>query len=964
VDRIIENLREAVGREGVLTERSEMLVYECDGLPQHKFMPRAVVFPRSTEEVARVVGVLAENRIPFAPRGAGTGLSGGALALNGSVIIELAKMRRLINLNVENRLATVETGMVNAHVSRIAAPFGLHYVPDPSSGATCTIGGNIAENAGGIHCLKYGMTVDHVLAARVVLSDGEIVDLGNRTGATEGYDLLGVFIGSEGTFGIATEATVRLTTVPPAVRTMLADFARLDDGSRAVSAIIAAGIIPAALEMIDGRTIRAIEASLFRADLPLDSEAALLVEIDGLEAGLEAEAARVAEILRANNARTVRHARDAEERKRLWAARKNAFGAMGRIAPDLMLQDAVVPRSRLPETLAEINRIGLKYDLTVANVFHAGDGNLHPFICFDSRDHDQVRRVKDAGREMMEVCVRAGGTITGEHGVGIDKSEYLPMIFTPDDMDAMLCLRAAFDPSGLCNPGKIIPVNRSCGEARGAAKRSGALFSGSKRSDNIISVSNETPHFGAQNSTRALNESVSEFTSSKLSSGGNEAVSHSTKSFDDARRALAQIIGEANIADAMEGDALSVAPASIEELRETIKLAAREHWRVMPAGAGLWLDAGDDARTCMIVSTKRLARIIEHEPADLTATAEAGMTLARLNAELGRAGQFLALDPPDDGRATVGGTAATNSAGAHSLAYGTPRNSITGMKILLSDGRIIRAGGRVVKNVAGYDLVKLFTGSFGTLGIITEITFKLRPLPECAKTLMARGSLHSLFNLRSRILSAVDLFPIALEILSPAMSGEIFSGTATGEEECALLVRFAGNAEAVNDQIERAMRLSADEIDARRFHLLADEVNLWSAIAKYPLLYARDISWRASVPRTEIHNFVRASIEAIDKLSLDSCAWHASANHVRFMHSSPPDNEKCARQLENLRGEAMKMGGMLVAERAPREIKRMIGVWSDERDTALRRLMNRIKERFDPQNMFSPGRFSLVMSSE
>src|SRR5919199_6294742 len=325
---LIENLRAIVGRANVLAERAELLVYECDGLTQHRHTPRAVVFPSSTEEVAAVVRELAREGVSFAPRGAGTGLSGGALAVSRGVTIELARMRRLLKLDVENRLAVVQTGMVNAQLSRAVAPHGLYYAPDPSSQPTCTIGGNIAENAGGIHCLKYGVTTDHVVGARVVLSSGEVVDLGaSGAGDVVGYDLLGAFVGSEGTFGVATEATVKLLPLPQAVRTLLADFSDIDDASRAVSAIIAAGLVPAALEMVDGATIRAVEASVFAAGLPLDAQAALLIELDGLEAGLDEEAHKAEEICLANGARGVRRAADERERKKLWAARKGAFGA-------------------------------------------------------------------------------------------------------------------------------------------------------------------------------------------------------------------------------------------------------------------------------------------------------------------------------------------------------------------------------------------------------------------------------------------------------------------------------------------------------------------------------------------------------------------------------------------------------------------------------------------------------------
>src|SRR5437763_8037177 len=465
-DKIIEELRDLVGDENVLSEPDELLVYECDGLPQHKHPPCAVVFPNSTEETSEVLALLHDEGISFAPWGAGTALSGGALVVNRGIVIERARMRKILEVDPENLTARVQTGLVNAQLSRAVAHHGLYYVPDPSSQPSCTIGGNIAENAGGIHCLKYGTTTDHVVAARVVLSDGSIVDLDQNK---SGYDLLGTFVGSEGTFGIATEATVKLSPVPPAVRTLLADFLSVDDASRAVSAIIAAGLLPAALEMMDNAIIRAVEASVFTAGLPIDAQAVLLVELDGVEAGIDETAEKAESILRDYGARSVHRASDEKERKKLWAARKGAFGAVGRLSPDIMIQDAVVPRSRLPEVLAETYRISAQYHLQLANVFHAGDGNLHPLICFDLRRGDDLEKVRQAGRAIMEACVRAGGSITGEHGVGLDKSGYLPLIFSADDMDVMLRVRAAFDPSGLCNPGKIIPLPRGCGEARAVA---------------------------------------------------------------------------------------------------------------------------------------------------------------------------------------------------------------------------------------------------------------------------------------------------------------------------------------------------------------------------------------------------------------------------------------------------------------------------------------------------------------
>jgi glycolate oxidase subunit GlcD len=459
---VVLRLKAAIGDKFVLTDPDELLVYEADALTLHKHLPAAVVIPGSAEEVAAAVRSLADAHIPFTPRGAGTGLSGGALALQGAVIFELARLNKILKIDYENKLAVVETGVINLHLSQATASMGYHYAPDPSSQMACTIGGNVAENSGGPHCLKYGMTTNHVLAVEVVLPSGEIVTLGGGGVDAPGYDLLGVFVGSEGTFGIATKATLKLTHLPQSIKTLLAEFMTVTDASRTVSEIIAAGILPAALEMIDQATIRAIEESIFAGGFPTDVAALLIIEVDGLSAGLEQTSARVAAICQRNNARAVRVAKDAGERDRLWAARKRAFGAMGRINTDLMVQDAVIPRSRLPEVLDEIYAIGERHGLRVANVFHAGDGNLHPNMAFDGRDADQVVRVAAASKEIMQLCVSVGGSITGEHGVGMDKIESMRLIFTESDLQRMLDVKDVFNPAGLCNPGKVIPTLKTC----------------------------------------------------------------------------------------------------------------------------------------------------------------------------------------------------------------------------------------------------------------------------------------------------------------------------------------------------------------------------------------------------------------------------------------------------------------------------------------------------------------------
>jgi glycolate oxidase subunit GlcD len=459
---VVERLKALLGARYVLTDPDELLVYESDALTIHKSLPPAVVIPGTGDQVAEVVKILAAEGIPFAPRGAGTGLSGGSVSRSGAVVIETARLNRILKLDYENRLAVVEPGVINVHLSQATSPYGFHYAPDPSSQMACTIGGNVAENSGGPHCLKYGMTVNHVLAVDVVLPSGDIITLGGGGVDVPGYDLLGIFVGSEGTFGIVIRATLKLTPLPEAIKTLLAEFTTVTDASRSVSAIIAAGILPAALEMLDGATINAIENSIFAGGFPTDVAALLIVEVDGLAAGLDESADRIRDICSRNGARAVRVAADDAERARLWAARKRAFGAMGRIRTDLMVQDAVIPRSRLPEVLDEIYSIGQRYRLQVANVFHAGDGNLHPNISFDGRDPDQVARVNAASKEIMQLCVDVGGSITGEHGVGFDKIDFMKLIFEPNDMERMLQVREAFNPLGLCNPSKVVPSVKTC----------------------------------------------------------------------------------------------------------------------------------------------------------------------------------------------------------------------------------------------------------------------------------------------------------------------------------------------------------------------------------------------------------------------------------------------------------------------------------------------------------------------
>ncbi len=463
VTDIAGRFRALLGPNAVLTAPGELLVYECDAFTVEKNRPDLVVFPTSTEQVVAVVEECNRLGLPFLARGAGTSLAGGCLPVGGGVLIALARMKTVHEVNVRDRYAVVGPGVVNLQLTRLLAPTGYHFAPDPSSQSASTVGGNCSTNAGGPHTLKYGVTANHVLGVELVLPDGRVVVSGGPAAEPTGLDLTGVIVGSEGTFGVVTKVWVRITQLPPAVRTLLAVFDTVDQTTNCISDIIGAGIVPAALEMIDQLVMQAVEAA-YHFGFPLDAGAVLIMEVDGVEAGLEGDAAKCEAIARAHGAREVRKANTEDERLLLWKARKGAFGAMGRLAPSLCTHDGVVPRTKLPHMLRYIAGLSAKYGVRICNVFHAGDGNIHPNFLFDERDPEQVRKVLAAGHDILEECVRAGGSVTGEHGIGIEKLDFMAKMFAEADLAQMLRLRAAFNPNNRCSPNKIFPTAGGCVE--------------------------------------------------------------------------------------------------------------------------------------------------------------------------------------------------------------------------------------------------------------------------------------------------------------------------------------------------------------------------------------------------------------------------------------------------------------------------------------------------------------------
>ncbi len=462
---LVDELALIVGAKWVYVDEHELRTYESDGLLQYRAIPAAAVLPGTAEEVARVLGACARAGVPWVARGAGSGLSGGALPVSDGILVVLSRMKRILEIDLENHRVCVEPGVTNASVSAAVAP-GFFYPPDPSSQIVCSIGGNVAENSGGAHCFKYGFTSNYVTGLELVLADGQLVQVGGKALDPPGYDLLGAFVGSEGTLGVATKIWLRIVPSPETTKTLVAFFDHTRAAGEAVSEIVQSGIVPGAIEMMDEKAIEAAEA-MAKAGFPVGRQAALLVELDGAERECEARFDEVVRVCERCGSDDVRVARDAAERERFWKARKAAFPAMGRISPNYFVQDGVIPRTKLPEVLERIEALGREYGLIVANVFHAGDGNLHPLVCFDAAIEGQARAAEELSGKILDACLEAGGSITGEHGVGVDKKKHMPKMFDEPDLDCFQRLRCAFDPAGLANPTKVMPTPRLCGEVPG-----------------------------------------------------------------------------------------------------------------------------------------------------------------------------------------------------------------------------------------------------------------------------------------------------------------------------------------------------------------------------------------------------------------------------------------------------------------------------------------------------------------
>lgn len=667
---LANDLGRLLGPAGFIHEADRLLAYESDALTRIRGTPLAVALPGTREELQLVVRMLYEAEIPFVPRGAGTGLTGGAVA-RGAVIVGTGRLDRFLRLDPGERLAVVEPGVITDEISRRAAPLGLRYLPDPGSASACTIGGNVATNAGGPHCLKHGVTSDHVLRLEVILPNGELLALDR--GESGGADLGGLFIGSEGTLGIATAVTVRLAPRAEAVLTSLALFDRVGEAGQAVTEILSAGVVPVALEIIDGTTIRTVERSPFAVGLPTDVGAALVVECEGAPEEAEEEMSAALAAIRTAAPREILSASSEAERERLWRARKSAFGALGQLGPDVLVEDTVVPRTMLPELLPRIEAVAEKHDLCLASFFHAGDGNLHPNIVFDADDRDEAERVEAARLEILDLCIDAGGTITGEHGIGLDKLKSVHRVFSSTELRTLRSVRDAVDPRGLCNPGKVLPpAGPEARRLEGRRERGSAAGEGEDKGPEA----------------------------------GGSSVWH--------------------------------APATQAELQEVLSARAAGSAVLATGAVELREGAPQIPEHAIVVSTAALDGTLDHRRDDLTVTVGAGRRVGEVLAELRREGQWIPLAGASPAL-TVGGLVAAAPPGPFDGTFGPLRRQLLEIRAVSLGGEAQRWGRPVMKNVAGYDITRLYCGSFGQLGVITEATFRLWPLPAAFCRLVARG---------------------------------------------------------------------------------------------------------------------------------------------------------------------------------------------------------------------------------
>ncbi len=859
--RFIEELKTIVGPDHVSTGASHAEIYSYDAsLARGK--PDVVVFPADTREIAAVVGCAHQAGVPLVSRGFGTNLSGGTVLTGGGLVVGLARLNRILEIHPHRRSATLQPGATNLELQQALASQGFFYAPDPASQKVATLGGNIGENSGGPRCLKYGVTTNHILGMQLVLPDGDIVQLGHEALDPPGYDLRGVVVGSEGTFGIVTEISVRILPLPETILTMLAVYEDISAAAQSVSDIMAAGIIPATLEMMDNPVIQAVEDS-HACGYPRDAAAVLIIEVEGPVVGLNDQAEAIKAICMQNSCRSIRKARDNSERNRLWEGRRGAFGAVARLAPNYLVNDCSVPRTKLPKALKMVAEIVGNYGFRHGNVFHAGDGNLHPLIFFDSRDPGQMKRVKQAGWEIMQACVDLGGTISGEHGIGIEKREAMHLIFSEDDLAWQRSLKSAFDPKGLLNPGKALPEPIEPGEEP---------LSPSKGRVKVFGISDQS--------------------------------------------------------------------SAESKLLQAIQECLLQKQSIRPLGRGTCADFGNLAnRATITVNSDSLDQLVELDPNNQVVVVEAGMSLHKLQAILAKKNLWLPLRPAlSQGGHSLGGLVALGAYGPERLTYGAPRDLLLGLRFINAGGCLISAGGRVVKNVSGYDVTRLMTSSAGTLGFITRLTCKVAALPERCTSLYFRGSLEDCSTAASRLLAST-LAPTHVTATPTANACQDLTRASWD-----LGIGFEGFSVTIDYQVEKTYELmAAAGLEAERVEDYDVAAGCFGDI--YAAMQPRAFHVKGQYPLGCLVDVMAAVGPIIPEhpvlLDLGCGTLRAGLDEL----SDEDWDTICAAARAN--------EGQVILEKAPRIFKAGHDVFGPVRTEW--QVMHRIKKAMDPAGVFSPG---------
>jgi D-lactate dehydrogenase (cytochrome) len=859
-----QQLSSLLGPGQVLSHPAELLVYEVDAALD-RGTPDVVVFPQSTADVQRVVRWAAGQGLPVVSRGAGTGLSGGAVAEHGGLILAFSRLNRLLELDIPGRSVLVEPGMVNQHLDEQVRRHGLYFPPDPASGRSATLGGNVAENAGGPHCFKYGVTTNYITGLEFVLSSGEILTTGGPAFDYPEYDFNALLAGSEGTLAAISRIRFRLLRQPPAIRTLMAAFESVEHAGRAVSAVIAAGLVPATMEMMDQKIARIVE-DYAHPGLPIHAGAVLIIDLDGYPSSLDPQENEITRILQQNGGTDLRIARTAAERDQIWFGRKSAAGAMARLAPAYLLLDGTVPRSLLAQALEMTNRICEKYELRVGYVFHAGDGNLHPFILTDPRDPELLHRTHQAGAEFMQAVLALGGSITGEHGVGIDKRPYMSLMYSPAELNVMRSIKQVFDPLDIFNPGKVFPPpDQTVDTSRGVPVQSTAL------------------------------------------------------------------------------PPLRWAPESPEDAAAGLAALSRAGESLLITGRPL-----EDAPPGRVLSTCALNSVSACAPEDLYVTAGAGMRLDDLHAFLAPLGLQTTLRSPWPG-ATLGGLLAANVNAPLRMRYGGLRDQVLAMTLVLGDGRLVRLGRPVVKNVAGYDLPKVLVGSFGTLGLIAGATLKLTALPRQTTSLVypvsdiyaglacAAACLSQAVVASGILLGAASAAPPSLQ---PALAGAPYFLIYTAE---GLAEDVASEIEIVRDLLAKHGLSPAAVMDSP----LADQT--WAAFLNHPA--GDGLLLRLGLPPASLGGFIPAHLEAFHRgsflVDVPSGLIYAAAPLSDFTSAQA--------WLDSLRHPALQAGGYALVIDAPAVFSPHLDRWGYRPQTL--ELMRKLKSLWDPAQILNPGAF-------